>query len=173
MKVFTYVKDLRKFLLFLFGSNDYLLGLAVLRRHHIHADDVASGDVGYLGVIDHLAVNLQDIFLLRCGSISNARVVKSVNPELDAEALRVVNSMPNWNPGKQDGKAVRVKYTVPVTFKLDAAALEEKYILEIDGKVVDDSEIANIPSGDVVSIDAVPAQNGQPKKIRITTKKKQ
>ncbi|MBR6446960.1 MAG: hypothetical protein IKS74_00570 [Methanomicrobium sp.] len=48
----------------------------------------------------------------------------------------------------------------------------EKYILEIDGKVVDDSEIANIPSGDVVSIDAVPAQNGQPKKIVITTKKK-
>ena len=106
------------------------------------------------------------------GSISNARVVKSVNPDLDAEALRVVNSMPNWNPGKQDGKAVRVKYTVPVTFKLDAAAPEEKYILEIDGKVVDDSEIANIPSGDVVSIDAVPAQNGQPKKILITTKKK-
>ena len=106
------------------------------------------------------------------GSISNARVVKSVNPDLDAEALRVVNSMPNWNPGKQDGKAVRVKYTVPVTFKLDAAAPEEKYILEIDGKVVDDSEIANIPSGDVVSIDAVPAQNGQPKKIIITTKKK-
>ena len=86
--------------------------------------------------------------------------------------MRVVNSMPNWNPGKQDGKAVRVKYTVPVTFKLDAAASEEKYILEIDGKVVDDSEIANIPASDVVSIDAVPAQNGQPKKIVITTKKK-
>ena len=106
------------------------------------------------------------------GSISNARVVKSVNPDLDAEALRVVNSMPNWNPGKQDGKAVRVKYTVPVTFKLDAVAPAEKYILEIDGKVADDSEIANIPSGDVISIDAVPAQNSQPKRIVITTKKK-
>ena len=106
------------------------------------------------------------------GSISNARVVKPVNPDLDAEALRVVNAMPNWNPGKQNGKAVRVKYTVPVTFKLDAAQPAEKYILEIDGKVVDDAEIANIPAGDVVSIDAVPAQNGQPKKIVITTKKK-
>ena len=107
------------------------------------------------------------------GSISNARVVKSVDPLLDAEALRVVNAMPSWNPGKQNGEAVRVKYTVPVAFKLDAATPEEKYILEIDGKEADDAEIANIPPGDVVSMNVVPAQNGQPKKIVITTKKKQ
>ena len=106
------------------------------------------------------------------GSISNARVVKSVDSQLDAEALRVINSMPNWNPGKQNGEAVRTKYTVPVTFKLDAATPVEKYVLEIDGKVADDAEIANIPPGDVVSMDVVPAQNGQPKKIVITTKKK-
>ena len=107
------------------------------------------------------------------GSISNARVVKSVDPLLDAEALRVVNAMPSWNPGKQNGEAVRVKYTVPVAFKLDASTPEEKYILEIDGKEADDAEIANIPPGDVVSMNVVPAQNGQPKKIVITTKKKQ
>ena len=106
------------------------------------------------------------------GSISNARLVKSVDPLLDAEALRVVNAMHSWIPGKQGGEPVRVKYTVPVTFKLDAKAPAERYILEIDGKVVDDSEIANIPSGDIVSMDVVPAQNGQPKKIVITTKKK-
>ena len=106
------------------------------------------------------------------GSISNPRVVKSVDPSLDAEALRVINSMPKWNPGKQNGEPVRVKYTVPVTFKLDATVPAERYVLEIDGKVADDSEIANIPSGDVVSMDVVPAQNGQPKKIVITTKKK-
>ena len=106
------------------------------------------------------------------GSISNARVVKSVDSQLDAEALRVINSMPKWNPGRQDGEAVRVKYTVPVSFKLDGATPTEKYILEIDGKVADDAEIANIPPGDVVSMDVVPAQNGQPKKIVITTKKK-
>lgn len=52
------------------------------------------------------------------GSISNAHVVRSVAPSLDAEALRVVNSMPNWIPGSEDGKAVRVKYTLPVTFRL-------------------------------------------------------
>ena len=50
------------------------------------------------------------------GSISGAHVVKSVSPSLDEEALRLVNSMPNWIPGRQNGKAVTVKYTVPVTF---------------------------------------------------------
>lgn len=51
------------------------------------------------------------------GSVSNARVVRTVHPLLDKEALRVVNSMPKWTPGKQRGKAVRVKYTIPITFK--------------------------------------------------------
>ena len=50
------------------------------------------------------------------GSISGAHVVKGVAPSLDEEALRVVNSMPNWVPGKQNGEAINVKYTVPVTF---------------------------------------------------------
>ena len=52
------------------------------------------------------------------GEISNAKVVKSIHPALDAEALRVINSMPNWTPGMQNGETVRVKYTVPVTFRL-------------------------------------------------------
>ena len=52
------------------------------------------------------------------GSITDVRVAKSVDPSLDKEAARVVKSMPNWIPGKQNGSAVRVKYTVPVTFKL-------------------------------------------------------
>ena len=54
----------------------------------------------------------------RNGSISDVRVVKSVDPSLDKEAVRVIKGMPNWIPGKQNGSAVRVKYTVPVTFKL-------------------------------------------------------
>ena len=53
------------------------------------------------------------------GSISDARVVKSVDPSLDAEGLRVISTMPNWTPGTQGGKAVNVKYTVPITFRLD------------------------------------------------------
>ncbi len=52
------------------------------------------------------------------GSITDVRVVKSVDPSLDKEAMRVVKSMPKWIPGKQNGSAVRVKYTVPVTFRL-------------------------------------------------------
>lgn len=54
----------------------------------------------------------------RNGSITDVRVVKSVDPSLDKEAVRVIKGMPNWIPGKQNGSAVRVKYTVPVTFKL-------------------------------------------------------
>lgn len=52
------------------------------------------------------------------GEILNPVVVKSVDPYLDKEAIRVISTMPKWKPGKQRGKAVRVKYTVPVVFKL-------------------------------------------------------
>ena len=52
------------------------------------------------------------------GSIVDAKVIRSVDPYLDKEALRVINAMPKWNPGEQRGKPVRVKYTVPVTFRL-------------------------------------------------------
>ena len=53
------------------------------------------------------------------GSISGARVLRGVDPALDAEAIRLVNAMPKWKPGMQKGKAVTVKYTVPVLFRLD------------------------------------------------------
>ncbi|MBQ8115042.1 MAG: energy transducer TonB [Prevotella sp.] len=53
------------------------------------------------------------------GRLSNVKVVKSVEPSLDAEAVRVVKSMPRWNPGMQNGKAVKVRYTLPVTFRLE------------------------------------------------------
>lgn len=52
------------------------------------------------------------------GSIVDPKVVKSLDPACDKEALRVIKAMPKWNPGKQRGKPVRVKYTVPVTFRL-------------------------------------------------------
>ena len=53
------------------------------------------------------------------GAIVEPEVVKSVNPSLDKEALRVISQMPNWKPGSQRGKPVRVKYTVPVNFRLN------------------------------------------------------
>ena len=52
------------------------------------------------------------------GSISNVSVVRGVDPSLDKEAVRVIKSMPRWNPGKQEGRPVRVKYTMPLKFQL-------------------------------------------------------
>jgi len=52
------------------------------------------------------------------GSVSNAKIAKSVDPSLDAEALRIVEAMPNWKPGKQGGEAVEVAYTIPIEFNL-------------------------------------------------------
>ncbi len=52
------------------------------------------------------------------GSISNAHVLKTLDPDLDAEALRVINAMPAWKPGMQKGKAVSVKYTIPIIYRL-------------------------------------------------------
>jgi protein TonB len=53
------------------------------------------------------------------GAIVDPEVIKSVHPSLDKEALRVISGMPNWKPGAQRGKPVRVKYTVPVNFRLN------------------------------------------------------
>lgn len=52
------------------------------------------------------------------GSIVDVKVLRSVDPYLDKEAVRVISTMPKWKPGKQRGKPVRVKYTVPVMFRL-------------------------------------------------------
>lgn len=54
----------------------------------------------------------------RDGSVVDAEVLRGVDPSLDKEALRVIGTMPKWKPGMQRGKPVRVKYTVPITFRL-------------------------------------------------------
>ena len=53
------------------------------------------------------------------GRVSNVRLLRSVQPSLDKEAIRVVKSMPKWTPGKQNGKPVRVRFNLPVMFKLN------------------------------------------------------
>ena len=63
--------------------------------------------------------------VMKDGSISNAKIVKSVSPELDTEALRVLSAMSNWSPGMQNGKAVNVKYAVPISFALPDSKVEE------------------------------------------------
>ncbi|MDE6347936.1 MAG: TonB family protein [Bacteroides sp.] len=62
------------------------------------------------------------------GSISHVKPLRGVQPELDAEAVRVISSMPKWKPGTQRGEAVRVRYTVPVVFRLTGENTAVKYI---------------------------------------------
>ena len=62
----------------------------------------------------------------RDGSVTDVQIARSIDPSLDKEAVRVLKKMPKWNPGKLNGKAVRVKYTVPVTFRLDMPAPTKK-----------------------------------------------
>jgi len=54
----------------------------------------------------------------RDGSVVDPKVMKSLDPSCDKEAMRVIKAMPKWKPGRQRGKAVRVKFRVPVLFRL-------------------------------------------------------
>ena len=81
------------------------------------------------------------------GSICEANVVKSVDPLLDAEALRVVNAMPHWTPGKQRGEPVCVRFTIPVAFHLaeatapKASELKQAATAKTTGSTVDGEEV--------------------------------
>ena len=82
------------------------------------------------------------------GAIRDAKVVRSVSPELDAEALRVISAMPNWKPGKQGGKAVATRFTVPVVFRLTGDEPEEPIVVNAVGLKVD----GNVPMGTVTDV---------------------
>ncbi len=60
------------------------------------------------------------------GSVTHAKIAKSIDPELDAEALRIVKGMPKWTPGTQNGKPVSVRYMIPVKFSLQKDATPGK-----------------------------------------------
>ena len=83
------------------------------------------------------------------GSISDVHTVRSVSPELDAEAIRVVSMMPKWNPGKQRGKAVSVSFTMPIMFRLQSPApkaveAETAGYLSVDLKVDKEADPGNV-----------------------------
>ena len=103
-KIFTVVEQMP-----LFPGGDAAL-MAYL-RDNIHYPTVAAEN----GVQGRVVVGF---VVERDGSITDVNVLRSVDPSLDREAMRVVKSMPRWNPGKQNGSAVRVKYQVPVSFRL-------------------------------------------------------
>lgn len=64
----------------------------------------------------------------KTGKVINPVIKRSVSPELDAEAIRVVNAMPLWTPGRQKGKAVSVKFTIPVQFRLQGKDAPQKQV---------------------------------------------
>ena len=115
------------------------------------------------------------------GSIDNCQVARSVDPLLDAEAVRVIRSMPNWTPGMQDGKAVAVRYNVPVSFRLDAVndkpndvIANQDVDIEVDGKLVDANQLQQIKSGEIDNITVVNAKDKSERtKIIVKTKKNQ
>lgn len=84
----------------------------------------------------------------RDGSVSDVEVMRSVSPELDAEAVRVVSMMPKWIPGKQRGKAVAVKYTMPIIFRLQTPEAPKKeetsHTLQVNMKVGEGADMANV-----------------------------
>lgn len=53
------------------------------------------------------------------GSLSNIKIARSISEKFDEEAIRLIKNMPNWKPGKQNGKAVKVSYSLPIIFNLD------------------------------------------------------
>lgn len=87
-------------------------GLREYLRTHLRYPEAARRDSVQGRVIVQFVV-MED------GSIGQEHVVRSCGPELDEEALRLVRSMPRWEPGRQNGKAVKVKYVIPVTFRLE------------------------------------------------------
>lgn len=78
------------------------------------------------------------------GTITNAKVVRGVDPLLDAEALRVVNQSPKWKPGMQKGEAVRVKYTLPIMFKLSNDSSDSKVAETPRKAIVDENGVHQI-----------------------------
>ena len=83
----------------------------------------------------------------RDGSISDVHTLRGVNPDLNAEAIRVVSLMPKWKPGKQRGKAVAVKYTMPIMFRLQSPAPKKEEaasIQHINLKVDKDADSDNV-----------------------------
>lgn len=75
------------------------------------------------------------------GSISDAEVVRGLDPALDKEAKRIINAMPNWIPATRDGQPISVKFTLPVTFRLSSPKKEAEVPVAVAIKESDLSEV--------------------------------
>ena len=102
------------------------------------------------------------------GSVTEAKILRSVFPSLDEEALRVISAMPKWEPGMQRGKAVRVKYTIPISFKLqgkektnptiiiqEMETAQADPLIFIDGKEATKAMVQALDQSKIESIDVL------------------
>lgn len=105
------------------------------------------------------------------GKVEDVKVVRGLSPELDAEAMRVVGKMPDWIPGKQRGMAVDVKYTLPITFRLDkkektspsgssSDGAKMKPVVVMDGKTM--PEDFNVQALNPETIESIDVQKYNP-----------
>lgn len=124
---------------------DYLI-----RNIHFPESAKASGKQGRVIV---------QFLVTKDGDITDVNVVHSVDPEFDAEAVRVVSGMPKWNPGMQKGEPVNVRFTIPVSFKQTtehsgdkAAAKKNAPLYLLNGKKISMEELGNIPQNSIESM---------------------
>lgn len=101
----------------------------------------------------------------KTGQVTDPKVMRSVSPSLDAEAIRVVKAMPRWIPGSQDGEVVAVRYVLPVSFSLEKDSQSpvssssgegnlpsQKQVLVIDGKIVSSEKAKALSPSDIAEI---------------------
>lgn len=98
------------------------------------------------------------------GNIRSPKIYRSIDPELDAEALRVVSSIPTMTPGMQNGKKVNVRFTIPVSFQLNGSKEKPNYeqavsvkepLIYLDGKKITTEELKNIAPNTIEKIDVI------------------
>ena len=113
------------------------------------------------------------------GEVTDVTIVKSLSPETDEEAIRVVKDMPKWIPGKQKGEEVSVYYVLPIRFKLSGnnspfntiSEIPENVVITVDGEVVSREEFQKISSDKVESVEVLKDESNSGGKIIITLKK--
>lgn len=122
------------------------------------------------------------------GKAISPKIVRGINPLLDAEAIRVINSMPQWTPGKLKGKVASVRYTLPIAFKIpkdeykaekQEMRIPEGILIILDGEAVSNDKMNQIAPNDIESISVLKdksatelyGEKGKKGVIVITTKK--
>ncbi len=87
-------------------------------------------------------------FIENDGKVTNPAIERGVSPDVDAEALRIVGSMPNWTPATSGGQPVRMKYLLPITFVIPNAVVSKKYGVNFRNSDPEISRAAAFPGGD-------------------------